>query len=150
LPPQNCPVSGTVDPFTCTATATGSERDIVLADCTVNTTQFGQLTLDGTIVVASNVACISTTPASMFEISFNDVTLTTGCVGTIGIETQAPVLIEAAQDCPTGGEILITQGSDTHLVTITDTGAIELDVSNDGDVDATLDSCDAESSARCS
>ncbi|MDX2165859.1 MAG: hypothetical protein SF182_02305 [Deltaproteobacteria bacterium] len=76
-------------------------------------------------------------------------TVTTDCAGTVSFETVEPLQFPASGDCGTGGQLRVTAGGETALVTLTSGGGVALDYNNDGTADDSFASCTAAALARC-
>jgi hypothetical protein len=76
-------------------------------------------------------------------------TVSTDCAGTVSFETVEPLLFPASGDCGTGGQLRVSAGGETALVTLTSGGGVALDYDDDGTSDDTFTSCTAAALARC-
>lgn len=76
-------------------------------------------------------------------------TVSTDCAGIVSFETIEPLHFPASGDCGTGGQLRVTAGADSAVVTLTGGGGVELDYDADGSADDTFASCTAAALARC-
>lgn len=73
----------------------------------------------------------------------------TSCTGAVSFETLQPLFYPAGAECGTAGVMRVQAGGESHRITLTAGGGVELDYGDDGSVDESFARCTDAGLAQC-
>lgn len=130
----------------------GSEPDTL--GCRIDAVLNGQLTSADSIARSQFTAGLSDLALSQVPqggavaLDING-TVSTDCVGGVGVETLEPLRLNQSSDCFSGGRLRAQLAEGTAIIGYTPNGGLELDFGGDGSIDERVDSCEDLSSEQC-